>query len=279
MAVVICPDCGKEQDSNSKFCKNCGADLSKVVVEENTDLNASEDLANGDVEENADLNISEDSSQVSASQVSASQVSASQVSTSQDDESVDVSELGGNGADSFDSQDDESEDVPVLDEKDSDSSLPVSDSQEDLKNEEKVENPPIAINKNNNLNFCPSCGEKIESHMGFCPKCGLDLNKFKGNALERSTGDVIQKSNSSLENRNPLIAAILSFLFPGLGQFYNGQNRKGISFVIVAIISVFLFIILIGGLIYILIWLWSLLDAYQSAEAINRGEVLKDSLL
>ena len=30
MAIIICPDCGKEQDNLNKFCRNCGADLSKV---------------------------------------------------------------------------------------------------------------------------------------------------------------------------------------------------------------------------------------------------------
>ncbi len=30
MAVVICPDCGKEQDNANRFCKNCGADLTDV---------------------------------------------------------------------------------------------------------------------------------------------------------------------------------------------------------------------------------------------------------
>ena len=32
MAIIVCPDCGKEQDNLNKFCRNCGADLSKVEV-------------------------------------------------------------------------------------------------------------------------------------------------------------------------------------------------------------------------------------------------------
>jgi TM2 domain-containing membrane protein YozV len=37
---------------------------------------------------------------------------------------------------------------------------------------------------------------------------------------------------------HPLLAAIFSFLIPGLGQLYNGRALRGLAFFIVAIIAV-----------------------------------------
>lgn len=46
--------------------------------------------------------------------------------------------------------------------------------------------------------------------------------------------------------------------------------------IIGAIISAILTIILIGGLLYFLIWVYGMYDAYKSAQAINNGELLED---
>ena len=35
---------------------------------------------------------------------------------------------------------------------------------------------------------------------------------------------------------NPIVAAIASFLIPGIGQIYAGATKKGIMFLIIAII-------------------------------------------
>jgi TM2 domain-containing membrane protein YozV len=70
----------------------------------------------------------------------------------------------------------------------------------------------------------------------------------------------------------------LSFLFPGLGQFYNGHSKKGIILVVGAIVSVILYVILIGAILYLLIWIYGLYDAYKSAEAINNGVNVPDEI-
>lgn len=85
--------------------------------------------------------------------------------------------------------------------------------------------------------------------------------------------------------RHPGIAAVLSFIFPGLGQFYNGDLSKGVKYLIFYVISlfvliagivedipVFTFIISsIGLLCLIIIYLSTIFDAYKSAVNINNS--------
>jgi len=45
---------------------------------------------------------------------------------------------------------------------------------------------------------------------------------------------------------NPRIAAILSFVFNGLGQIYNGEIKKGLTLIFLS--GVFLLILIIGAI-------------------------------
>jgi len=69
--------------------------------------------------------------------------------------------------------------------------------------------------------------------------------------------------------KNPVLAAILSFLVSGLGQFYNEEIPKGVIFLLVGVL---------GGLVtlgsgYVLIMIWSVIDAYITAERLNQKNV------
>lgn len=70
--------------------------------------------------------------------------------------------------------------------------------------------------------------------------------------------------------KSPGVAAVLSFLWPGLGQIYNGQILKAIVFIVLQIVNVLLTIVLIGFLTGFMIWVWSVVDAYKQAEAYNQ---------
>ncbi|MEM2137713.1 MAG: hypothetical protein QW568_01360 [Candidatus Anstonellaceae archaeon] len=61
--------------------------------------------------------------------------------------------------------------------------------------------------------------------------------------------------------KNPLIAAVLSFVITGLGQVYCGKVKKGVVLFIAAVIGAFLFFI--PGL---LVWLFGIYDAYMTAQ-------------
>src|SRR4051812_1828881 len=49
-----------------------------------------------------------------------------------------------------------------------------------------------------------------------------------------------------MPNRSPALAAVLSFLFPGLGQVYAGETRRGLLWAIPMVV------IIIGGLLLVL---------------------------
>ena len=70
--------------------------------------------------------------------------------------------------------------------------------------------------------------------------------------------------------KNPIIAAILSFLLlGGVGQIYLGQTKKGI---IIIVASVVLACVGIGLVIPIL----GAVDAYMLAEKLKNGEAIGD---
>ena len=107
----------------------------------------------------------------------------------------------------------------------------------------------------------------------------------------------------SPNSKNPGLAAVLSFFYPGLGQFYNGHFLKGIFFLFIwpilfvvawligagvaigatgvvaeggsdqhhtaaaAMGSIFLVILIIAAIAG---WIWPIVDAYRSADRINR---------
>jgi len=69
--------------------------------------------------------------------------------------------------------------------------------------------------------------------------------------------------------KNPSVATILSFLFAGLGQLYNGQIGKGILFMVLGSISFLLMFVFIGFITTPILWIWGMVDANNSAKRIN----------
>lgn len=63
-------------------------------------------------------------------------------------------------------------------------------------------------------------------------------------------------------NKSAGVALILSLLVCGLGQLYNGQIGKGI---LMFVLMIGLWFVLLGWAI----WIWSAVDAYKTAKAMN----------
>jgi TM2 domain-containing membrane protein YozV len=59
------------------------------------------------------------------------------------------------------------------------------------------------------------------------------------------------------------LAVVFSFLLPGLGQIYDQRFAKGTIFIIAYIISWALSFIVIGWFFLVIVWIWSMVDAYQ----------------
>ncbi len=64
-----------------------------------------------------------------------------------------------------------------------------------------------------------------------------------------------------MEKQNPGAAAVLSFVFNGLGQIYNGQIKKGLTIMFFS--SIAMLVTLIGGILLAYYILSGFLYAYQ----------------
>jgi len=97
--------------------------------------------------------------------------------------------------------------------------------------------------------ICPECGAGLPDKLAEkCPLCG---------ALT-----IIRKEKS------PGIAALLSFIFAGSGQIYNGELVKGILILAGTLVGVLIF--LIPGVI---VWVYGIYDAYATAKKMNEGSI------
>lgn len=254
--MVICPDCGKDV-KEAKFCSNCGAllpEAGEAPVEAQQEA-AEEDTSS--VEDVVDVTPSSVEDEAPAEDVI--EVVPSSVE--------DVAEV-------VPSSVEEIEDVNV--------------------EEEPAAEDEIEINANIKSKFCTNCGEQVAFGTAFCPNCGSKLNQeeeMPKTKFCQNCGDKIDINAEicphcgvrvanfrAAEEKNVLLAAILSFLFPGLGHLYLGLTKKGISFIIAYIISAILIFLLIGIVLVIIVWLWALIDSIKSTEAINRGEFVEDKL-
>lgn len=64
---------------------------------------------------------------------------------------------------------------------------------------------------------------------------------------------------------SPIVAAIISFFFPGIGQVVQGETQKGIIMFVAAIILIILTYALgtIGNIIYLIYAVYAAYDAYN----------------
>ncbi len=104
--------------------------------------------------------------------------------------------------------------------------------------------------------FCSSCGSAIKKDAQICPECGVPQN-----------------GGSGTEERNPGIAALLSFLFAGGGQIYNGQIGKGIAIIVIQLVNAALLLVAIGFITLPAVHIYAIYDAYNTAKKINQGEI------
>jgi TM2 domain-containing membrane protein YozV len=116
--------------------------------------------------------------------------------------------------------------------------------------------------------YCTSCGgELTEMDALSCPHCG----------------DISSEATTRSGKKNPVLAVILSFFILGLGQLYNGQFGKAVICAFFGYPALVLAYSAkeLGNLygIVLLIWLFSLYDAYNVATRLNSGRIPRDSVM
>jgi len=109
---------------------------------------------------------------------------------------------------------------------------------------------------------CPNCGKKTAS-TDYCDQCGVLLSS----AVEQ---DKAEKHHRGMlkGGRNAFLAAILSFILPGLGQIYGSDYKKAVLILFGTIIGLWVFFI--PG---VLIWLYGIYDAFSTANKMNNQEI------
>ena len=110
--------------------------------------------------------------------------------------------------------------------------------------------------------FCRACGSEIFAAAEVCPECGVS-----------------QRRSGSSEEKNPALAALLSFVLAGAGQLYNGDVAKGIVLMVAELalaslifVTIWFFIGIVFVPILFVVWVYAIWDAWDKAEKINRGE-------
>ncbi|AHY47645.1 TM2 domain [Rubrobacter radiotolerans] len=71
--------------------------------------------------------------------------------------------------------------------------------------------------------------------------------------------------------KNKWLAAILSLIIPGVGQIYNGDTQKGIILLLIGLAAGITTSIIIGFIVYPLVVLYAVYDAFVTAGRINSG--------
>jgi len=118
--------------------------------------------------------------------------------------------------------------------------------------------------------FCPSCGKSVDPDKRFCVHCGAPLASAtapQAPAAPAVSQPAYAPPQPPAQQKNTALAAIASFLFPGLGQVYNGGFVRGLCFFFGTLIG-YLFFVIPG----IIIWIYGIYDAYKTANAMNKGE-------
>ncbi|ELZ89979.1 hypothetical protein [Haloferax sulfurifontis] len=114
--------------------------------------------------------------------------------------------------------------------------------------------------------FCRDCGAVIDARAEICPECGVRQRDPPKSSVDSALDDLF-------DGGNPFVAAVLSAIFPGLGQLYNRELERGLVFAVGFIVASVSVMVLIGFLLAPAVWLYAVYDAYTRAEL--RAEELR----
>jgi TM2 domain-containing membrane protein YozV len=73
-------------------------------------------------------------------------------------------------------------------------------------------------------------------------------------------------ANRHPTGKNPVVAAILSAVIVGVGQFYNGDTKKGVAMLVGAVILG----AATAGVLWLALAIWSAFDAYRVASGTGK---------
>lgn len=112
--------------------------------------------------------------------------------------------------------------------------------------------------------YCRECGAEIRRAAEICPECGVRQRPPQSSAAVESL----------LDGRNPLVAVLLSALFPGLGHIYARDIETGVFFAVAFLLSLLSLIVAIGIVLVPAIYLYACYHAAKTAQ--RRDEELTE---
>lgn len=271
--MIKCKNCGLEVE-NGNFCPNCGSELSdlEVNVVENTIVDSKESENNViDVEVGENISESTPNEEKVKEDIEVKQDSAVVVD--------EIKPASDHLDENFSSADDN--DIHFC-----------FNCGAEVGNAKFCSSCGFEVGVKENKNICPSCGSEVDDAK-FCPKCGTSISnsnnyrkktKYCTNCASQIDVNAVicpncgvQISNVS-EEKSALVAALLTILFPGLGHLYLGLNHKGLTFILLYVVSIILIIIIVGFVLMLVLWIWALVDVIDSTNTINDGGHVEDKL-
>jgi len=127
------------------------------------------------------------------------------------------------------------------------------------------------------MGFCENCGAQISENSAFCDNCGAKVGEqgpvavAAGQADQGTPPGQPVTASFPVQQKNPVIALVLSLLISGVGQMYNGHWKKGVLLLIVYIVLWIVF-----WPLAVIVWIFGMYDAYTMARKINTGENVPD---
>jgi len=104
--------------------------------------------------------------------------------------------------------------------------------------------------------YCRECGAEIRRAAEICPECGVRQRPPPNSPAVEGL----------LDGRNPLVAVLLSAVFPGLGHVYAREVEMGLFFAVSFVLSLLSLFVLVGFLLVPAIWLYAAYDAAKTAQ-------------
>ena len=104
--------------------------------------------------------------------------------------------------------------------------------------------------------YCRECGTEIRRAAEICPECGVCQRAPPSSSAVESL----------LDGRNPLVAVLLSALFPGLGHVYAREVEMGLFFAVAFVLSVASILVFVGFVLVPAIWMYAAYDAAKTAQ-------------
>lgn len=116
---------------------------------------------------------------------------------------------------------------------------------------------------------CPYCGSVITAEDFFCRACHKRF-ELQGGETDLTKLATLPEG-SVLRLRSSPVAALLSFIGMGWGQFYNGQTMKGLLFNAVYLPFVFGYLPFpSAATVMLAVWILSVIEAPVTSWRINR---------